>query len=139
MDYKDLCNLEAEIDRAEWKANTDEAQSVRMWVETHPQNVLHYSEYDGTTDKPFEVVVTTPELVKLMVQHGHKQALLIDSTFGTNSHKVYWRFHLHQLAFAWASWQMKPLLTKLLFGYSTLSSLLVSWMAREIFCQLLGL
>lgn len=88
LDQRDLCNIESKIDGAEWKAASDEAQSVRLWADMHPTNVLHYSEFDEVLDKPFEIVVTRPELLTLLVEHGHNRPLFIDSTFGTNTHKV---------------------------------------------------
>jgi len=36
----------------------------------------------------FKLCVSTPELVKLMVEFGHERPLLIDATFGTNDMKV---------------------------------------------------
>ncbi len=40
----------------------------------------------------FKLCVSTPELVKLMVEFGHKRPLLMDATFGTNDMNVRHRF-----------------------------------------------
>ena len=49
----------------------------------------------------FKLCVSTPELVKLMVEFGHERPLLIDATFGTNDMKV--------TSLVWGSSQMSSI------------------------------
>ncbi len=37
----------------------------------------------------FKLCISSPELLKLMVEFGHERPLLIDATFGTNDMKVW--------------------------------------------------
>ena len=36
----------------------------------------------------FKLCLSSPELVKLLVKHGHQRPLIMDATYGTNNLKV---------------------------------------------------
>ena len=36
----------------------------------------------------FKLCLSSPELVKLLVKHGHRRPLLMDATYGTNNLKA---------------------------------------------------
>lgn len=84
----DVFNIARTIDGLAWQYDEEQAQSVRCFVQASGQNVLHYQEMDADNDVPFQLVVSRPELLELLVQYGHGRALLMDSTFGTNNLKV---------------------------------------------------
>jgi hypothetical protein len=101
-DVQNICNV---MDGADWKYDTDQAQSIRCFAQHQKEHVLHYQEMGES--QPFEIVISTPRLLELLVKHGHARPLFIDSTFGTNnlklclSHQAYlthpWKWFSSQL------------------------------------------
>lgn len=91
MTTKDLSNRRAVIDRETWKYHINEPESVRIFAQQHPENVLRYTEAgkdSSGTEVPFQLALTTKELIERMVKFGHGGVALLDSTFATNNKKV---------------------------------------------------
>ena len=84
----DISNIARSIEGLDWKYDSDQAQSIRCFVKENPKNVLFYQEMTADGLTPFELAVSTPELLALMVEHGDKRPLMLDSTFGTNNLKA---------------------------------------------------
>lgn len=55
-------------------------------------------------DLAFQLVVTKPQLLEVLVEYGHQRAVLLDATFGTNNLK----FPLHTLAIMIAHSKVSP-------------------------------
>lgn len=90
LNKRDIFNIKEKLDQLTWKADACQELSVRLWTQSHPENVLIYNEYangKGGNDD-FRLGITRPELMKILVKHGHNSAFQMDSTFGTNSSKV---------------------------------------------------
>ena len=91
LDKRDIANIKEKLDQLTWKLDVRQEVSLRLWVQSHADNVLLYKEFKHGAASDFEVFrvgLTRPELLQAMVKHGHDSAFLIDSTFGTNSAKV---------------------------------------------------
>ena len=106
LNMTDLANVEANMAQATWKLHVQETLSVHLWARTNTSSMLHYQQYAprnpaaGDEERPFQLVLSHSNLLDLMVKFGHGNTLLIDSTFGTNSHKVCMLSHAPDMAFA---------------------------------------
>lgn len=88
LGMQDVRNIAARTDGLDWKYDADQAQSLRYFSQHRTEDVLHYQEMRTSTDTAFEIAVSTPQTMLMLVKFGHKRPLIMDSTFGTNNLKV---------------------------------------------------
>ncbi len=100
----DVQNVKAELEKATWRRDPDEAVSVRLMHAERPGDFLVYQEQTlaatdgpsaataGTGEleqlQPFLAGVTTGALMHQAAAWGHDRPVLLDSTFSTNKHMV---------------------------------------------------
>lgn len=72
-----------------------DAKSVQQWAQENCTWIFYYQETGPLVPKgltpstiPFTVGIQTPWQLEMMVLFGHKEAVSIDATFGTNQKKV---------------------------------------------------
>jgi hypothetical protein len=92
---QDIRNIAKEIAMETYMLHPNDAQSVRMWRQRHPESVFYYSETGdhvrgelSADNMPFTLGIQTPWQRKMMVLHGNKGGVSVDATFGTNEKKV---------------------------------------------------
>ena len=92
---QDIRNVAGRLAIETYKRDNNDAKSVRMWVQEHPELVFYYKESGLhvrgaiTRDNiPFTIGIQTSWQTDMMLKHGHKKAVSIDATFATNENKV---------------------------------------------------
>ena len=92
---QDIRNVAGRLAIETYKRDNNDAKSVRMWVQEHPQLVFYYKETGlhvrGAITRaniPFTIGIQTAWQQDMMLKHGHKKAVSIDATFATNENKV---------------------------------------------------
>ena len=89
---QDVRNLAATMKKELYQLADQDAQSVRLWVRSHPEQVLLYQEFQKAAgdeeDHPFILCIQHPWQLDMMRQHGHQDLLSFDATFGTNKFRV---------------------------------------------------
>ena len=92
---QDIRNIVGRLAIETYKRDDNDAKSVRMWVQKHPDLVFYYKESGLhvrgaiTRDNiPFTIGIQTSWQQDMMLKHGHKKAVSIDATFATNENKV---------------------------------------------------
>ena len=84
----DIENLGRFGKEAEWKFSSNDSQSIRMWTEKHRDSWFFYQEQMEENGQPFILAIQTPWQKSMMLKYGNSSALMIDTTWGTNSKKV---------------------------------------------------
>ena len=96
---KDVRNIARKHAKETYMLDSNDAQSVRMWVQKNPDKVFHYTETNKTSpvqvqgqlngdNIPFTIGIQTKWQREMMAKHGHGGGISIDATFGTNDKKV---------------------------------------------------
>lgn len=91
LNAKDIANIQIGYRHVQQRWGKDEHTSLRLWKEENADNVLVYTERPTAVNGdvlPFQIAVSTPEQIQLMVKYGKGRPFLLDSTSGTNSHRV---------------------------------------------------
>lgn len=97
---KDVRNIARKHAKETYMLHSNDAQSVRMWVQRNPDKVFHYTETNQTSpvqvegqlngdNIPFTIGIQTGWQRLMMAKYGHGGGISIDATFGTNDKKVY--------------------------------------------------
>ena len=92
---QDIRNVAGRLAIETYKRDNNDAKSVRMWVQKHPDLIFYYKESGVhvrgaiTRDNiPFTIGIQTAWQEDMMLKHGHKKAISIDATVATNENKV---------------------------------------------------
>jgi len=74
---------------------TNPVISIQSWVLQHPEDVFFFQDVGeiNRIEVPFTIGIQTPTQCESMLSYGHKGAISMDATFGTNDMK----FHLFTL------------------------------------------
>ncbi|KAL3680288.1 hypothetical protein R1sor_023244 [Riccia sorocarpa] len=80
----DIRNIQARLRKDGQIYHHDDAQAVRQWVQRYPEFVIQYVEQSRKHDKLFSLFIITPWMLKNLVRYGHKRAVCMDATHGTN-------------------------------------------------------
>jgi hypothetical protein len=78
-----------------WEKHPRDAMSVRMWTEANADSVFYYTEHESIDlnaapkdEFTYTLGIQTQWQREVMALHGHRRALSIDATFGTNDSRV---------------------------------------------------
>ncbi|CAM6099313.1 unnamed protein product [Calypogeia fissa] len=93
LSLKDIHNIQVEINRKLDRWSADDANGLKLWVEDNGGQVIHYQQPDPATNTPFIFVFATEWMLKKLATLGHKNAVALDGTFGTNEYG----YELHTL------------------------------------------
>ena len=92
---QDIRNVAGRLAIETYKRDNNDAKSVRMWVQQHPELVFYYKESGlhvrgaiTRSNIPFTIGIQTSWQQDMMLKHGHRKAVSIDATFATNENKV---------------------------------------------------
>ena len=84
----DVANIGTDAAEVEWKFHTNPAQSVRIWTQKHPDGHFFYEEQSVQENRPCLLGLQDQWQLDQMLKHGKNSAIMLDTTFGTNSSKV---------------------------------------------------
>ncbi|KAK9796322.1 hypothetical protein WJX73_003213 [Symbiochloris irregularis] len=90
----DISNMQRSLEQLQYKLDTTDAQSVHLSKCANEDLVVHYQQYRpgvrwfGQKDQPFILSIQTAFGQEMLLKHGHRSAVSIDATFGTNLYKV---------------------------------------------------
>ncbi|GAA0141644.1 hypothetical protein LIER_02744 [Lithospermum erythrorhizon] len=73
------------IRRSTYELNPDDAVSINMWVEAHPNHVFFHEDFSDSS--PFVLGIQTEWQLQQMIRFGNRSLLASDSKFGTNKLK----------------------------------------------------
>ncbi|KAF8412439.1 hypothetical protein HHK36_000403 [Tetracentron sinense] len=76
---------ERNIRRSTYELDTDDAVSIKMWVESHQSHVFFYEDFSDSD--PFILGIQTEWQLQQMIRFGNRSLLAADSRFGTNKLK----------------------------------------------------
>jgi hypothetical protein len=102
MKDSDIRNVAVKVNQAVYQKHENDAESVRMWVQANRNIVFYYQELNSGSvsgalngdNMPFVIGIQTDFMFRMMLEHGHKSAVSIDATFGTNEKKVLGALHV---------------------------------------------
>jgi hypothetical protein len=82
-----------------YEKHSNDAESVRLWVQANPQQVFYYQEVGDTEtlvkgeltgeNMPFVIGIQNQFQFQMMLEYRHESAVSLDATFGTNQGKVW--------------------------------------------------
>ena len=78
---------ERSIRRSTYELDTDDAISIRMWVESHQSHVFFYQDFSDS--EPFTLGIQTEWQLQQMIRFGNRSLVASDSRFGSNKLKVF--------------------------------------------------
>ncbi len=91
----DIKNIVGKAHKDTFMKNSNDAESVRMWVRENTNIVFYFQETKGKVEgsltgdnMPFVIGIQTEFQSNCLLQYGHASAVAIDATFGTNDKKV---------------------------------------------------
>ncbi|CAM6129997.1 unnamed protein product [Calypogeia fissa] len=93
LSLKDIHNIQVEINRKLDRWSADDANGLKLWVEDNGGQVIHCQQPDPATNTPFIFVFAIEWMLKKLATLGHKNAVALDGTFGTNEYE----YELHTL------------------------------------------
>ncbi|CBI29086.3 unnamed protein product, partial [Vitis vinifera] len=76
---------ERSIRRSTYELDTDDAISIRMWVESHQSHVFFYQDFSDS--EPFTLGIQTEWQLQQMIRFGNRSLVASDSRFGSNKLK----------------------------------------------------
>ncbi len=95
IDEKDIHNIVRKMACKTYMLHKNDAESVRMCVQQNPESCFYYSETGAkvpgaltSENMPFTIGIQTPWQKEQMLRHGHRKAISVDVTFGTNDKKT---------------------------------------------------
>ena len=86
LTMQDVANIQAAHVSPSWQLHPDDATSVHAWACSHPEWVLHYQQQISSSQQPFILALQSSWQFDYML--SHPLVLVMDSTFGTNKHRV---------------------------------------------------
>ena len=84
VELRDIAYYERRAKMGIWRHDPNDFTSVKMWSELYPENVFMWHEEDHITSLPFILGIQTPWQKEVMIKFGHKGAISMDATHGTN-------------------------------------------------------
>lgn len=91
----DIRNMAGVLQRDTYMKDPNDAESVRMWVRDNLESIFFFQESGARVNglltaenMPFVIGIQTPYQFRMMNKHGHRGAISLDATFGTNDKKV---------------------------------------------------
>jgi hypothetical protein len=84
VELRDIAYYDKRAKMGVWHRDSNDFKSVRMWMELFPENVFMWHEEDTITSLPFILGIQTPWQREMMIKFGHKGAISMDATHGTN-------------------------------------------------------
>ncbi|KAG0478816.1 hypothetical protein HPP92_013535 [Vanilla planifolia] len=85
LDHRYVRRLERKIRRSTYKLDSDDAISIKTWVENHQDHVFFYEDFSDSD--PFVLGIQTDWQLQQMIQFGNRSLMASDSRFGTNKFK----------------------------------------------------
>lgn len=92
---KDVHNLAKGIAKEKWERHPRDAVSICMWTQEEPNEWFYYYEWSTPDvnevlgeEHPFCLAIQSEWQFEMLLKFGHKRALSMDSTFGTNEAQV---------------------------------------------------
>ncbi|KAB1225218.1 hypothetical protein CJ030_MR1G025749 [Morella rubra] len=76
---------ERSIRRSTYELDADDAVSIRIWVESHQEQVFYFEDFADS--EPFTLGIQTEWQLQQMIRFGNRSLLAADSRFGTNKLK----------------------------------------------------
>ena len=88
---QDIRNIRKQVEQEHFILHSNDATSIKLWVEQNPESVLCYSgqklSNHGTELEPFLLGICTQWQREILAKYGNKRPLCLDATFGTNQYK----------------------------------------------------
>ncbi|CAM6109491.1 unnamed protein product [Calypogeia fissa] len=87
LSYEDVHNIRVTINKKKQGWSSDDATSVKMWVEQNPDHILVYREANEATGDKFLLAWASPWQMQTFATDAHENAVAMDATFGDNEYE----------------------------------------------------
>lgn len=91
----DVWNVATKLAQETYMLDSNDAKSVRLWVQQNCKDVFHYQETSGavlgeltSSNMPFTIRIQNGWQREMILRHGHHSGVAMDATFGINEKKV---------------------------------------------------